>query len=180
MYIFKPWHQWFPLGLTMTGFYITRYYEKLNMRDWNVDAVFIIFQFFAVTIHAGMLTAGLMYQRYMTDTDTPQILPRQQEIPHIIPNLGEMHQYAQEFRTVTERKEKQFAKTLLAMKELGDVDLREDRWRVHFGSRDAYIQVRSRFEQVGGFSRKDARRNSPYIVSDWRVVALVAQGETLR
>lgn len=184
MYIFKPWHQWFPLGLTMTGFYISRYYEKLHMRDWNVDAVFIIFQFFAVTIHTGMVIAGLMYQRYMTDTDTPQIITPQAEIPHSIPNLGEQHQYAQTFQSVTARKDIQFAKTLLAMRTLeeGDkkVDLREDRWKEHFGSRDAYIQVRSRFEQAHGFSRKDARRNSPYIVSDWRVVQLVAQGETLR
>lgn len=183
MYIFKPWHQFFPLGLTMTGFYITRYYEKLNMRDWNVDAVFIIFQFFAVTIHAGMLTAGLMYQRYMTDTDTPQIMPRQQAIPQSIPNLGELHQYTQTFGTVTERKEKQFAKTLLEMRTLADndakVDLREDTWKDHFGGRDKYVQVRARFETAKAFARKDSRLNSPFIVTDWRKVQLVAQGETL-
>ena len=185
MYIFKPWHQSFPLALTMTGFYIAQYYQQRNTRTWDVDAVFIIFQFFAVSTYSAMLVAGLMYQRYMTDTDTPQIMPRQDvEIPHSIPNLGEQHQYAQTFRTVTQRKDIQFAKTLLAMRALeeGDkkVDLREDRWKEHFGSRELYVEVRTRFENAKGFRRKDARRNSPYIVSDWRVVELVAQGETLK
>lgn len=204
MYIFKPWHQWFPLFLTMAGFYITRYYEKLNMRDWNVDAVFIIFQFFAVTIHAGMLTAGLMYQRYMTDTDTPpayashlsagsaqadadrQVMPKEPEqiYPSTPLKYGEMHQYAQTFKIVTERKEKQFCKTLLGMRTLADddskVDLREDTWKEHFGGRDNYVESRTRFELAKAFGRKDRRGNSPFIVIDWRKVQLVAQGETLR
>ena len=188
MYIFKPWHQSFPLALTLIGFYIVQYYQQRNTRTWDVDAVFLIFQFFAVSTYSAMLVAGLMYQRYMTDTDTPQIMPRRDEPEQLTPripiNFGEQHQYTQTLRTVTQRKDIQFAKTLLAMRELeaGDkkVDLREDRWKDHFGSREAYVEVRTRFEQAHGFSRKDARRNSPYIVSDWRVVELVAQGETLR
>lgn len=184
MYIFKPWHQSLPLALTMTGFYIAQYYQQSNERTWDVDVVFIVFQFFAVILYSAMLVAGLMYQRYMTDVDTPQIIQPQPTITHSIPNMGELHQYTQTLHRVTARKDIQFAKTLLAMRTLEDgdkkVDLREDRWKEHFGSRDAYIQVRSRFEQAHGFSRKDARRNSPYRVSDWRVVELVAQGETLR
>ena len=185
MYIFKPWHQSIPLALTLAGFYIVEYYKQRGERDWNIDVVFVVFQFFAVIVYAAELAAGLMYQRYMTDVDTPQIItPQQTELPRSIPNFGEQHQYAQTLHQVTARKDIQFAKTLLAMRTLEDndkkVDLREDRWKEHFGSRDAYIQVRLRFENAKGFTRKDARRNSPYIVSDWRVVELVAQGETLR
>jgi len=186
MYIFKPWHQSIPLALTLGGFYIVQYFEQRDIRTWDVDVVFTVFQFFAVITYSGMITAGLMYQRYMTDTDTPQIIHHEPEqlTPRIPINFGEQHQYTQTFQTVTQRKDIQFAKTLLAMRTLEDgdkkVDLREDRWKEHFGSREAYVEVRSRFEQAHGFARKDARRNSPYIVSDWRVVELVAQGETLR
>jgi hypothetical protein len=95
-----------------------------------------------------------------------------------------MHQYTQTVHTVTERKEKQFARTLLDMRTLADddrkVDLREDTWRQHFGSRDAYVQVRTRLEQAHAVRRKDARLNAPFIVSDWRVVQLMAQGEQIR
>lgn len=184
MYIFKTWHQFLPLALTLAGFYIVQYYEQNAIRTWDVDVVFMVFQFFAVITYPAMLTAGLMYQKYMTSTDTPQIIQPQQEIPHSIPNMGELHQYAQEVKQVTTRKDIQFAKTLLAMRTLADddskVDLREDTWKDHFGGRSAYVEARSRFEQAKGFARKDARVNSPFIVTDWRVVQLVAQGETLR
>lgn len=181
MYIFKWHHLILPLGFTAGGFAFVEYFKQNQVRTWDVDIVFCVLQYFAVTTCSHMLVAGYLYQRYMTDTDTPQIIqPQQPEIIHSIPNMGEQHQYAQTFQTVTERKEKQFAKTLLAMKELGKVDLREDRWKEHFGSRENYVEVRTRFEQAKGFARKDARRNSPYIVTDWRVVELVAQGETLR
>ena len=184
MYIFKPWHQSIPLALTLGGFYVVQYFEQHDIRTWDVDVVFVVLQFFAVILYVAELVAGLMYQRYMTDTDTPQVIPYKPEIPHAIPNLGEQHQYAQTLHQVTARKDIQFAKTLLAMRTLEDndkkVDLREDRWKEHFGSRENYVEVRNRFENAKGFSRKDARHNSPYIVSDWRVVELVAQGETLR
>lgn len=184
MYIFKPWHQSLPLALTMTGFYIVQYYEQRNERTWDVDTVFIVFQLFAVILYSAMLVAGLMYQRYMTDTDTPQIITPQKEIPQSIPNLGEQHQYNQTFRTVTQRKDIQFCKTLLTMRTLAEndskVDLREDTWKDHFGSREKYVEVRTRFETAKAFGPKDRRINSPRIVTDWRQVELVAQGETLR
>lgn len=186
MYIHKHWHLALPLGLTMTGFYILEYYKQRGLRTWDVDVMFLVFQFFAVTVHIGMMVSGDLYQRYMTDTDAVQVIPAKKEPEQLYPSTplkyGEMHQYTQTFQTVTQRKDKQFAKTLLAMRASNEnhVDLREDRWKSHFGSRENYIQVRSRFEQAGGFARKDARRNSPYRVSDWRVVELVAQGETLR
>lgn len=158
------------------------------MRDWNVDALFLIFQFFGVTVHIGMMVNSVFYQRYMTDTDTPQVIPPKKEPEQIYPSTplkyGELHQYNQTFRTVTERKEKQFCKTLLTMRMLADddskVDLREDTWKDHFGSREKYVEVRTRFETAKAFGQKDRRINSPRIVTDWRQVELVAQGETLR
>jgi len=185
MYIFKWWHQSFPLALTLTGFRILEYYKQRNLRTWDVDTLFLIFQFFAVIVYVGMIIAGLMYQAYMTDTDTPQIItPKPTELSRSIPNMGELHQYTQTLHQVTVRKDIQFAKTLLAMRMLEEgekkVDLREDRWKEHFGGRDKYVEVRSRFETAKVFARKDARVNSPFVVSDWRVVQLVAQGETLR
>jgi len=77
-------------------------------------------------------------------------------------------------------KVRRFAQTLLNMRSVSEssVDLREDTWRVHFGGRDGYIKTRVRFEQVGAFVRKDARPNSPYVVSSsgWNVVQEVAHG----
>jgi len=77
-------------------------------------------------------------------------------------------------------KVRRFAQTLLNMRSVSEssVDLREDTWRVHFGGRDGYIKTRIRFENVGAFIRKDARPNSPYIVSPggWNVVQEVAHG----
>lgn len=198
MYIFKTWHQFLPLSLSLIGFYIVQYYEQDEklIRTWDVDVVFMVFQFFAVITYPAMLTAGLMYQRYMTDTDTPQVMPHlpvrspqtgtepEQIYPSTPLKYGEMHQYAQTFPTVTERKEKQFCKTLLGMRTLADddskVDLREDTWKEHFGGRDNYVEARTRFELAKAFGRKDRRGNSPFIVIDWRKVQLVAQGETLR
>lgn len=187
MYIFKWWHLVIPLGLVATGFGIVKYYEHRLERTWDVDVLFLILEFFGVITYPYMLEAGMKYQNYMTDTDTPQIMPHkepEQIYPSTPLKYGELHQYAQTFPTVTERKEKQFCKTLLDMQTLADddskVDLREDTWKDHFGSRDNYVEVRTRFELAKAFARKDARLNSPFIVTDWRKVQLVAQGEKIK
>jgi len=163
----------------MAGFYISQH----NERTWDVNIVFLVFQFFAVITYPAMLAAGLMYQKYLTSTDAPQIIPPQvQEPARTIPNMGELNQYAQTVKQVTARKDVQFYKTLLAMKALDETktDLREDRWKSHFGSRENYIQVRSRLEQARAIARKDARLNSPFVVINWRVIQLLAQGQEIK
>lgn len=184
MYIFKWHHLTLPLGFTAGGFAFVEYFKQNHARTWDVDIVFYILQYFAVTTWSHMLVAGYLYQRYMTDTDTPQVMPKEPEqiYPSTPLKYGELHQYAQEVRPAIERKDKQFAKVLLAQKALNEnsVDLRESTWRAHFGSREAYITLRGRLEQSGAITRKDARLNSPFVVQDWRAIQLLAQGEMPR
>jgi len=120
------------------------------------------------------------------DPQTPANAPKEERpivadlklIPRVM--AGGMVVNNQVITGVKFNKVRRFAQTLLNMRSVSEssVDLREDTWRTHFGGRDGYIRTRVRFENVGAFVRKDARPNSPYIVSPsgWNVVQEVAHG----
>lgn len=98
--------------------------------------------------------------------------------PRKIDNLNMV--YSQTVPQVKFNKVARFATTLLAMQAHGNVDLREPTWKTHFGSRESYVQVRTRFENAGAFVRKTTATNSPFIVNDkggWYVVERVAAGD---
>lgn len=179
MYIPRHWHWVFPVLIVLLGFYIGHNY----VFGFDVFIAQSSLTFIACSHAYYIMRAGVMYQAYITRLDERADARKQEQPPREIPNLNEAQTvYGQDTPRVVFDKERQFAGALLAMRALEkEPDLREEFWKRpnKFGSRDAYIAVRDRWAERGILGRKDARKNSPYVVENWIAVELVANGNPL-
>jgi hypothetical protein len=77
---------------------------------------------------------------------------------------------------VMSRKIKHFCIVLVNQREHGfKIDLKEETWKKHFGGRDNYVYVRD-VRLSGAFAKESSRTNSPFVVTDWRIVEEGAKG----
>jgi hypothetical protein len=107
------------------------------------------------------------------------------EKPVVTPRLVNVPSFNQIIPQVKFDMERQYAKTLLIMRDYKPnceaVDLRETYWVKpnKFPNRDEYVAVRGKWETHNIVKKSAARRNAPYVVVDWYKVEQVAGGYKL-
>lgn len=187
MYIPRHHHWIGPTALVLTGFYI---HEHVNPA-WDV-IVFVNMPMAVIALEWGayIWQAGVAYQNYVTRGGAPASAKPAQTEAKLDPSFTPIVRALPEMKTqIVEAPkfdmERQFAKTLINMHDFKPndeaVDLREETWKRpnKFGSRDAYLLVRDNWERQGIVAKKDKRKNSRYVVKDWRAVQLIADGNPL-
>lgn len=183
MYIPEHWHAFLPYTVLLTALYLE---ERLK----GTSLAIILIEIGALISWAALEIKGAMYQAYITGwgkerkqetapeakTDEPVLTPLVRAIPQLMEKTVEPVRFDME---------RQFAKTLIIMRDYKPneeaVDLREETWKRpnKFGSRDAYLLTRDKWEERGIIGKKTKRKNSPYAVKDWRAVQLIADGNPL-
>jgi hypothetical protein len=90
-------------------------------------------------------------------------------------------QYAHVVATPQLDKERYVAFTILRQKENNfPVDLTEDRWVKNWKFiRREFVEMLDLWKQCGVIVRAGSRRNSPYVVRDWKTVKEIADGVPL-
>jgi hypothetical protein len=191
MYVPRHWHWSGPVGIVLIGFAVRVQFGL----TWDV-VLFVMWPLLRISIEyaAYIHEAGVIYQKYITRGGAPEPEPETETITPAIPRLGEgftltkraqMQTSAQTVEAPRFDMERQFAKTLINMHDYkpkdAAVDLREETWKKpnKFGSRDAYVLVRDKWERRGIIGRKSEKKNAPFKVVDWRAVQLIADGNPL-
>jgi hypothetical protein len=189
MYVPRHWHWTGPVGMVLIGFAIHKSYGG----GWDV-ILFVMWPLLRISIEyaAYIHEAGVIYQKYITrgGAPEPEPEPEQPADPTLGPGFiqtkrAQMQVSAQVVAAPSFDMERQFAKTLIVMHDYkpGDkaVDLREETWKKpnKFGTRDAYLQVRDKWERRGIIGRKGNKKNASFQVKDWRAVQLIADGNPL-
>ena len=185
MYIPRHYHQVFPVLTSLLGFYLAHNLQP----TYDVVGVFITLQILAVSHSGWIILLSYPYQRYITWVNTPD----EPKIPTIeppdpqgwkpLPNLNVSQQVVAPVKFDMER---QFAKTLLVMRDYtphdAAVDLREKTWirPNKFKTRDEYVNMLHAWVNHGVISRKSTAKNSPYVVRRWDAVELIADGNPIR
>lgn len=180
MYIPKHHHYLYPITTILGGFYIKQHFGD------TLDVWFTAFylQFIGLMHGYYIMQAGIMYQGYITAMNIPDPKPARVEV-EAAPAYRSIPQFENTVKAVTFDMERQFAKTLLIMRDYKPkdeaVDLREETWKRpnKFKTREAYISVRDKWEARGILGRKSAAKNARYIVLRWDAVELVAAGNPL-
>lgn len=184
MYIPRHHHYLFSVALILFGFWIKQKFG--NTLDVWFTAFYL--QFIGLMHGYYIMQAGIMYQGYMTAMNMPDPKPVIQDTPakEMPPvKFGEWQTVNQVVQPVRFDMERQFAKTLLIMRDYKPndeaVDLREETWKRpnKFKTREAYVSVRDKWEGRGILGRKSAAKNARYIVKRWDAVELVAAGNPL-
>ena len=164
-----------PFGLVLLAFALKRYFgEAWDTRgtvilSWILSILWLVGEIIRQWLHEGIL--------FSIKPETQKLVTP--EPPRKVPNLNEPA-FGFEIDGVRFSKIRQYAKTLLAMKAAGSVDLREDKWIGHFGSRNKWVNVRTRFENAGAFVRNGDKKNSSFVVREdggWYVIEQVAIGD---
>jgi hypothetical protein len=183
IYAPRNWHFAGPLCIILIGFAIHQNYSGA----WEV-IVFINAPLAPIAWYwaAYIYKAGVAYQMYVTRGNAPETKteqPKQDMGVGFVPLVRPLME--QTVEPIEFDMERQFAKTLIIMRDYKPndeaVDLREETWKRpnKFGSRDAYLAVREKWQTRGIVGKKTARKNSVYVVKDWRAVELIANGNPL-
>lgn len=179
----RPWMYWYGFGAMIFGLWLAHNDYPIH---YYIVGFYLYLFIFAAKWTDTLSKALKFYAGYKWDVPTHErmvkgdtIVTDAQPIPAVVNLNGKPMAYEQVVVAVKFDKERQFAKTLLAMRELAPqdkaVDLREDRWGEHFGSKDRYRYVRD-YRWFRLLAKQYPRNNSPYRVTDWTGVELVARG----
>lgn len=182
MYVPHHSHWWLTVAVVAYGFYTWKQFGELliiALLMWTpLDAIAIAWGIY-------LWQAGVVYQKYLAKVDGNETVYK--------PDAPVKKTYADLNRPVFEQTvtavrfdmERQFAKTLLIMHGYKPndeaVNLTEDYWKRpnKFGTREAYIVIRDKWDLHKIIGRKSARKNASYRVLDWRAVELIADGNRL-
>lgn len=190
MYIPRHYHQVFPVATILLGFYIAQNFQ------WSFDviATFISLQVTGVMHAFYLMRAGELYQAYITgiyrdDHKVNKPISEKQREPQtdigFVPLLrpAQSATYTQTVVAPKIDKQRDFAIALLRMFDFdpSKVDLTEDKWVKSSKkfSRTEFVNMLDRWKKLNIIDRKNENRNSPWVVSRWELVRLIAQGETL-
>jgi hypothetical protein len=196
MYIFRPWHGWIPFSILAAGLYVSYNYNNI----WEMVVGAMVLYYLTVMVTGFMLINGVIYQLYLaepglnnifgtsTSTHTTKQITKPQEKTADFQSTGNwkgVPALSQMVKTVGFDMERQFAKTLITMRDYKPkdeaVDFRETTWirPNKFKTRDEYIQVIEKWKYHHVIAKKDPRRNSTYRVVDWTKVEMSAKGNHL-
>jgi len=181
----RPWHAMLlPSIPFLTGFAIVKYFGWDDMAS-RILAVYI--WTFSLIYGAGIMYQSVLITGYLTAVDKPDPNPAKVETDpqgwKPLPNLNQLNQVVAPVKFDMER---QFAKTLLVMRDYkpndAAVDLREKTWirPNKFKTRDEYVNMLHAWVNHGVVARKSAAKNSPYVVRRWDAVELIADGNPIR
>ena len=146
--------------MALTGLYL---WHKVQPRDMMLILACLVIYFAAACWSYYLMRAGILYQGYWTVADKPEpVKPAPQNL-----NASE---YNQTIAGIRFDARKNFCNIVLARLEHGyaKVDLTEKYWLIRKprkwqGTPDEFTAMMREWEG-DVFERKDARRNSPYIV----------------
>lgn len=179
----KHWHHFITLSLMGGGFAVGHTLPS----TWDVIFLGGGMMWFGVVF--GTMTEFKMYEdyrRWQRIDESPRVEKVTQENkPQVTPRLVNVPNFNQTIKQVVFDMERQYAKTLLIMRDYKPnceaVDLRESYWVKpnKFRSRDEYLVVRNKWEAHSVIRKSAARKNAPYIVGDWYKVERIAGGTKL-
>lgn len=151
-------------------------------RGW--DAVYAWCAELGIIVGTLLIVSAFISRMYDEDKrvsgDGSQKASRPQD-PRPIPNLNNTPLYEQATPLVKVDvmgiRIKRCCRTLINQRENGyPVDLREEVWKAQFGGRDNFVHFRDVIMR-DAFAKKDVRKNSPFVVLDWRIVERGAEGK---
>lgn len=182
MYIPKHYHWINPLAFILGGFWI---WQNVKPQTWDVIVTGGVVMFHGIAYIGYLYEAGLIYQRYITEMNTPDPKPARAEVEPV-PAYRSIPQFENSVPVVRFDMERQFAKALIVMHDFkpndAAVDMKEKKWvrPNKFKTRAEYVALLSKWEQHGLIERKSAAKNSTYVVRRWDAVQLVAQGNAIQ
>jgi hypothetical protein len=185
MYLPRHWHQVFPVSVILFGFYL-----KQRIGDTFDMFVTMLFLQSAGLMHGYYITrAGILYQGYITEMNTPDTKPVKMEAEPEMPTVKTytpiiVNQQIFELpRLDTERR---FSIDVLRMYDFDPatqkhVDLTEERWVIQkkMFSQKPFANMKKKWEHFGLLVRKSESKNSKFIVASRDAVAMVASGNPL-
>lgn len=132
------------------------------------------------SLYAIVMQLQVEFARIQRDLPDVPAKPAYRNEPLRIQNMNEKPLYNQVTPLVKidhmSRKIKHFCIVLITQRDDGfKVDLKEDTWKAHFGGRDNYVWVRD-VKMGNAFAKEFPRDNSPFTVTDWRIVERGAEG----
>lgn len=184
MYVPKHWHQVLPAFWVLIGLHIWQKFKN------DAGAFLGMITFYALAFMHGfyLMKAGIIYQGYETEINTPD--PKPQVIVHPAPNpagwklLPNLNQQVVEFPKFD--KERRFWIDVLRMYDFDPdtqkyVDLTEQRWVVDkkMFFQKPFANMKLKAEHFGLLKRKGKSKSSKFVVASRVAVALVASGHEL-
>lgn len=188
MYVPRHFHWAYPIFTILLGFFLSEQYGK----SWDMMLlVRLPLAVIAVSHGAYIWQAGVMYQGWMTSANTgtdKRQEAREQEardraavldLEPLAP-MPAVNVYQQTTTMPRFDKERNFAVTLLRMHELGQADLREERWvKTKKFVRAEFVAMLDNWKKYGIIERAGDRKNAPYTVARWDAVRVIASGNPL-
>lgn len=180
MYIPRHYHWVYPLGFILGGFWI---WQNVKPQTWDVIITGGVVMAHGMMYITYLYEAGLIYQKYITNMNTPE--PRVEIFDEPYRDLQAVPEvnYNQVATMPQFDKERSFAVTLLRMYEYdpNQVDMTERKWvkTTKKFVRDELAAMLKNWEAHGVIGRKSPAKNSPYIVTRWDAVRLIASGNPL-
>lgn len=181
MYIPRPWHQILPFSMIMSGLYIGH-----NLRPATYDVILACISIYIAALMLGyyIMQAGIIYQRYLAQIDNAAnvkpVAPKADE-PKTYPNLRPVFESSVSIPRFD--KERHWAVLLIRTHESfpDQVDLTELKWVIQkkMFIRAEFANMLKNWEMHGLIGRKNLNKNSPYIVTRWDGIRLIANGNPL-
>lgn len=188
MYIPKHHHWAFPVIVVAIGFYIHNH----NHNSW--DVILFVQMPLAVISSTWALylwQAGVLYQKYVTQLDIrygdhelrtdENSTQANDEFPPV--KINGYTSFEAATKPPKLNREQKVANILLHQRNHNfDVNLKEEYWikgKRFDGSRVEFVAMIDKWVGWQAIERAAARKNSPYVVRDWRVIELIAAGEYL-
>lgn len=133
------------------------------------------------SLYAIVIHLQVEMERIRRDEELPASHPQPVTEHRQIPNLGEpIYEGATPLVKIDVMgiKIKRCCRTLINQRENGfQIDLREETWKAQFGGRDNFVYFRDVVMQ-NAFTKQDPqRKNSPFVVADWKEVLRGANGD---